>query len=65
MLNSLNEIMYKRYLDRSSVLRLAIYLLDGYLKRPEISQANLHELVDLLEHEHLSEPISFSDFCSN
>lgn len=63
MLDSINEIMCKRYLDRSSVLRLAVYLLDGFMKRPDMLDIDLHELVDKLEHEHAQEFISFSDFC--
>lgn len=63
MLESMNEMMITRYLDRSSVIRLALYLLDSYMHREDIVESDLFELVDKLEHIIPNKEHSFSEFC--
>ncbi len=63
MLNSMNEIMIKRYIDRSSVIRLALYLLDSYMRDPAIADCDLFELLDRMESIHPNREVSFSQFC--
>lgn len=63
MLNSMNEIMIKRYIDRSSVIRLALYLLDSYMKDPAITNCDLYELLGRMESIHPHQRVNFSQFC--
>ncbi len=63
MFNSMNEMMIKRYLDRSSVIRLALYLFDAYMHQPDIIESDLYELVERLESLQPEGQMSFSEFC--
>ncbi len=63
MLESMNEIMVKRYLDRSSVIRLALYLLDSYMHREDIMESDLFQLIEKLEGITAKNEHSFSEFC--
>ncbi|MFI3243440.1 MAG: hypothetical protein R3Y56_04220 [Akkermansia sp.] len=63
MLESMNHVMITRYLDRSSVIRLALYLLDSYMSQEEIAQGDLFLLVEKMEKICPNQEHSFSEFC--
>lgn len=44
----MEDIMEQRNLDRTSVIKLALYLFAYYSKREDVSKMNLRQLVDSL-----------------
>lgn len=55
----LNRLMDERGIDRTSALRLALYVLDIYMRRPRVQRMNLHEIVRELERHAI---IAFREF---
>lgn len=45
----MQDIMEQRNLDRTSVIKLALYLFAYYSKREDVSKMNLRQLVENLE----------------
>jgi len=55
--------MNERNIDKSSTIKLALYLLDGYMQREEIRKLNIFELVDHIEKVGPRNRLNFGDFC--
>ncbi len=60
--NSLNRLMVERAIDRTSVIKLALYLFDGYMQRSDVQRLNLFELVRHIEQEGPENRLSYGDF---
>ncbi len=58
----LSRIMRERGLNRTSVIRLALYALDCHLRSRELSGLSLAELVEQLEGIAPEARVSFQDF---
>ncbi len=62
------DIMEQRNLDRTSVIKLALYLFACYSKREDVRQMNLHQLVEDLNargRDAAHSYGSFGDFCDS
>lgn len=58
-ITTLTRLMNERNVDRTSIIKLALYLLDTYMQRPRIQRMNMLDIVRSIEkHSH----ISFSDY---
>ncbi len=55
----INEIMNERQLDRTSVVKLALYQFSAFMSREESKSLTLGQLVETLEHQA---PEGFPDF---
>ncbi len=62
MEESLTRHMRERGLNRSSVIRLALYALDCISRRREVGRLSLAELVALLEELAPEARVSFAEF---
>lgn len=58
----MSDIMEERQLDRTSVIKLALYMLASYMSREKTRTLTLHEIV--ADIEHLAPPSypPYSDF---
>lgn len=59
-----NEICRERKLDRTSVVRLALYSLSAYMKEDRVKEMNLYDIVNDLESRTPTDFPKFSDFCA-
>lgn len=57
----MTDLMELRNLDRSSVIKLALYLLFSYMQREEVQMMDLYTLVRSLEKQA---PDGFPDFAT-
>lgn len=60
---SIQRIMNERNIDKSSIIKLALYLLDGYMQQDEIKKLNIFQLVDSIEKVGPQDRLDFGDFC--
>lgn len=62
MQNAVLDIMEERQLDRTSVIKLALYMFASYMSRERTRALSLHEIV--ADIEHLAPPCypPYSDF---
>ncbi len=58
----LSRIMSERGLNRTSVIRLALYALDCFSRRSEVRGLTLAELLERLEGISPEARVSFQDF---
>ena len=63
IMQAVEHIMLDRDLDRTSVIKLALYLLTATMKRPDIDEKDLWQLVCWLEHQAPEGMPSFAAFC--
>lgn len=59
---TLSRIMDERGIDKTSVIKLALYLLDSYMSKDEIKGKDLFEIISQLEQESRSEQPPFEIF---
>ncbi len=59
---SLSRLMQERGLNRTSVIRLALYALDCFSRRRDVRGLTLHELVAELERLAPEQGMSFAQF---
>lgn len=59
--NSINNLMELRNLDRSSVIKLALYMLLSYMAREDVQMMDLYSLVRSMEKQA---PPGFPDFAT-
>ncbi len=59
---SLSRLMHERGLNRTSVIRLALYALDCFSRSKEVQGLSLAELVAHLEGMAAEPRVSFADF---
>lgn len=62
MRQSIERVMKERNIDRTSVIKLSLYMLSTYLSRKEVRAMNLHELVRSIEQMSPEQKRSFADF---
>ena len=62
MRKSMEQIMVERNLDRTSVIKLALYSFCKMMKRRDVKKMNLHQVVQMLEEEKSGKFMSFEDF---
>lgn len=62
MCEEMERIMKERCVDRTSVIRLALYLLGEYMRREEVQQADLAGLIELMEREAPADYPRFARF---
>lgn len=64
MQKAMEAVMDEWYLDRTSVIRLALYMLVSYLNQESTRRMNLHELVAELERLAPPHYPTYAQFCS-
>lgn len=62
MRDSIERVMQERNLDRTSVIKLALYLFSKYMAREDVRQQSLHELVSTIERMNPRSYPKFHDF---
>ncbi len=62
MEDCLSRLMRERGLNRTSVIRLALYALDCLSRRGEVRALTLSELLEQLEELAPEAPVSFAEF---
>lgn len=62
MRTAMEQIMEERNLDRTSVIKLALYLLCKTLKRREFKKKDLYQVVRLMEQMAPEKYMSFDEF---
>lgn len=60
--NAMLDIMEERQLDRTSVIKLALYMLASYMSRERTRALSLHEIVADIEHSAPPSYPPYSDF---
>ncbi|MGN0869046.1 MAG: hypothetical protein ACI4O9_05940 [Akkermansia sp.] len=63
IMQAVENIMLDRDIDRTSVMKLALYLLTATLKRPDINEKDLWQLVRWLEAQAPEGMPTFAAFC--
>lgn len=58
----INRIMEERLIDRTTVIKLALYHFDTYMRKLQMNDINLHDIVRDLECEAAPEQICFEEF---
>ncbi len=51
----------ERNLDRTSIMKLALYRLGGYMSRPDVKKKSIHQVLAEIESQA---PDSFPDFAT-
>ncbi|MCH5284160.1 MAG: hypothetical protein J1E42_01055 [Akkermansiaceae bacterium] len=54
--------MDERLIDRTTVIKLALYYFDSYMRRAEVKRKNLYDIVHDLEDCASPEQICFAEF---
>ena len=62
MCDTIRRIMDERYIDRTTVIKLALYYFDTYMRRDEVRCKNLFEIVNELESAAPPEQSRFAHF---
>lgn len=62
MRQSMEQVMKERNIDRTSVIKLSLYMLSTYLSRKDVRAMNLHQLVRSIEQISPDQKRSFADF---
>lgn len=62
MRKSLEQIMVERNLDRTSVIKLALYHFCKTMHRREMKKKNLYQVVQMMESEEPEKFMSFEEF---
>lgn len=62
MCEAIDRIMEERLIDRTTVIKLALYHFDTYMLRGETRTKNLHEIVDDLERKADPKQTRFAPF---
>ncbi|MCQ2365326.1 MAG: hypothetical protein MJ051_07225 [Akkermansia sp.] len=62
MRQSIEQVMRERNIDRTSVIKLSLYMLSTYMSRKEVRAMNLHELVKDIERMSPNQKRSFAEF---
>ena len=57
----ITRLMMERNLDRTSVMKLALYMLGGYMSRPDVKKKSIHQVLAEIETQA---PDSFPDFAT-
>ncbi len=60
-----NDICLERKLDRTSVVRLALYTLSAYMQEDRVKEMNLFDIVHDLESRTPDDFPKFADFCAD
>lgn len=59
---AIDRIMDERLIDRTTIIKLALYQFDTYMRRPEVKQKNLFDIVRDLEKAAAPDQVSFAEF---
>lgn len=62
MCDTINRIMDERLIDRTTVIKLALYHFDSYMRKHEVRQKDLYGIVQDLESEAAPEQEKFEQF---
>lgn len=62
MRQSIERVMQERNIDRTSVIKLSLYMLTTYMSRKDVRAMNLHELVKHIEQMSPAQKRSFADY---
>lgn len=62
MQNMINRIMDERSIDRTTVIKLALYHFDSYMRQLHVQSKNLYDIVSDLEDKATPEQICFEEF---
>ena len=62
MCDSIERIMNERMIDRTTVIKLALYHFDTYMRREETKRKDLYEIVDDLEKDATRDQCRFARF---
>lgn len=62
MRRSIEHVMQERNIDRTSVIKLSLYMLTTYLSRKDVRAMNLHELVKHIEQMSPAQKQTFADY---
>lgn len=62
MCRVIERIMDERLIDRTTVIKLALYHFDSYMRRLEVQQKDLFDIVDDLERSAAPEQCCFAHF---
>ena len=54
--------MDERLIDRTTVIKLALYHFDSYMRKLHVQNKDLHDIVRDLEYEAAPEQICFEEF---
>lgn len=62
MCSAIERIMDERLIDRTTVIKLALYHFDTYMRKLEVQEKNLFDIVQDLESAATPEQTCFSNF---
>lgn len=62
MCAAIDRIMNERLIDRTTVIKLALYHFDSYMRQLEVQTKDLFDIVKDLEQEAMPEQICFARF---
>ncbi len=62
MCNSIERIMNERMIDRTTVIKLALYHFDTYMRHEETRKKDLYQIVDDLERDASPDQCRFAHF---
>ena len=62
MCSTIDRIMDERLIDRTTVIKLALYHFDTYMRRGETRNMNLYEIVEDLEQSADPDQTRFASF---
>lgn len=62
MRQALEQVMIDRNLDRTSVIKLAIYAFCKMMNRNDVKQMSLYQIVEMMEKEKPTQFMSFEEF---
>ncbi len=62
-LEFMQNMMEEKGIDRTSIIKLALYMFDGFMQDEEVRKLNLYELVERIEELAPKNQCSYCDFC--
>lgn len=62
MCSAIKRIMDERLIDRTTVIKLALYHFDSYMRRSEVQSKNLFDIVHDLESDAMPGQSCFAKF---
>ena len=58
----INRIMDERLIDRTTIIKLALYHFDSYMRQGHVQKKNLYDIVRDLEYAAAPEQTCFEEF---